>query len=64
MENYLTGLKQGEITYQHLVQQLQNQAMQPRHREVLVSILKLQMQPGNILFTIYQFFKIRCMFIN
>lgn len=38
---FLTGLRQGEITPQHLVQQLQNQAMQPRHREVLASILKL-----------------------
>lgn len=35
------GLRQGEITPQHLVQQLQNPASQPRHREVLASILKL-----------------------
>ncbi|PNF25668.1 hypothetical protein B7P43_G00632 [Cryptotermes secundus] len=42
----IQGLKHGEITPQHLVQQLQNSAMQHRHREVLVSILKLQMQPG------------------
>ncbi|XP_069683292.1 eukaryotic translation initiation factor 4E transporter-like isoform X2 [Periplaneta americana] len=42
----IQGLKHGEITSQHLVQQLQNPAMQHRHREVLVSILKLQMQPG------------------
>ncbi|KAK6621247.1 hypothetical protein RUM43_011553 [Polyplax serrata] len=37
----LQGLRQGEITPQHLIQQLQNPAMQPRHREVLASILKL-----------------------
>lgn len=38
---FFLGLRQGEITQQHLVQQLQNPAMQPRHREVLASILKL-----------------------
>ncbi|KAL0266371.1 UNVERIFIED_CONTAM: hypothetical protein PYX00_008932 [Menopon gallinae] len=37
----LQGLRQGEITPQHLVQQLQDPAMQPRHREVLASILKV-----------------------
>lgn len=42
------GLQHGEITSQHLVQQLQNPAMQHRHREVLVSILKLQLQPGKM----------------
>ncbi|KAK7871270.1 hypothetical protein R5R35_007554 [Gryllus longicercus] len=42
----LQGLRYGEITPQHLVQQLQNPAMQHRHREVLVSILKMQMQQG------------------
>lgn len=37
----IQGLQQGEITRQHLMQQLQNPAMQHRHREVLVNILKL-----------------------
>lgn len=45
---FFIGLQHGEITSQHLVQQLQNPAMQHRHREVLVSILKLQLQPGKI----------------
>jgi hypothetical protein len=43
-----SGLKHGEITPQHLMQQLQNPAMQHRHREVLVSILKSQLQPGKM----------------
>ncbi|XP_049838450.1 eukaryotic translation initiation factor 4E transporter isoform X13 [Schistocerca gregaria] len=42
----LQGLRYGEITSHHLVQQLQNPAMQHRHREVLLSILKMQMQQG------------------
>jgi len=46
--NYFSGLKHGEITSQHLLQQLQNPAMQHRHREVLASILKLQLQPGKM----------------
>ncbi|XP_023289580.1 eukaryotic translation initiation factor 4E transporter isoform X3 [Orussus abietinus] len=37
----IKGLQQGEITKQHLIQQLQNPAIQHRHREVLVNILKL-----------------------
>ncbi|XP_011305362.1 eukaryotic translation initiation factor 4E transporter isoform X3 [Fopius arisanus] len=37
----IQGLQQGEITRQHLMQQLQNPAMQHRHREVLVNILKM-----------------------
>ncbi|KAK2585472.1 hypothetical protein KPH14_010130 [Odynerus spinipes] len=37
----IQGLQQGEITKQHLIQQLQNPAMQHRHREVLVNILKM-----------------------
>ncbi|XP_048263919.1 eukaryotic translation initiation factor 4E transporter isoform X6 [Bombus terrestris] len=37
----IQGLQQGEITRQHLIQQLQNPAMQHRHREVLVNILKM-----------------------
>ncbi|KAL0129049.1 hypothetical protein PUN28_004031 [Cardiocondyla obscurior] len=37
----IQGLQQGEITRQHLMQQLQNPAMQHRHREVLVNILKI-----------------------
>lgn len=36
------GLKRGEITTQHLYQQLANPALQPRHREMLVTILKIQ----------------------
>jgi hypothetical protein len=48
IEIVFSGLKLGEITPQHLVQQLQNPAMQHRHREVLVSILKLQLQPGKM----------------
>ncbi|XP_015836326.1 eukaryotic translation initiation factor 4E transporter isoform X2 [Tribolium castaneum] len=38
----LQGLKIGDITPQHLYQQLANPALQPRHREMLVTILKLQ----------------------
>ncbi|XP_068901201.1 eukaryotic translation initiation factor 4E transporter-like isoform X2 [Tenebrio molitor] len=38
----LQGLKVGDITPQHLYQQLANPALQPRHREMLVTILKLQ----------------------
>jgi hypothetical protein len=36
------GLKQGELTIQHLVQQLQNPAITRRHQELLLSILKTQ----------------------
>ncbi|KAI4454790.1 eukaryotic translation initiation factor 4e transporter [Holotrichia oblita] len=38
----LQGLKRGDITPQHLYQQLANPAMQSRHRELLQMILKLQ----------------------
>ncbi|KAG5868188.1 hypothetical protein JTB14_030261 [Gonioctena quinquepunctata] len=38
----LQGLKRGEITTQHLYQQLSNPALQPRHREMLMTILKIQ----------------------
>ncbi|GJQ85898.1 hypothetical protein Trydic_g21754 [Trypoxylus dichotomus] len=38
----LQGLKRGDITPQHLYQQLANPAMQTRHRELLQMILKLQ----------------------
>lgn len=38
------GLKRGDITPQHLYQQLANPAMQPRHREMLLTILKMQQQ--------------------
>ncbi|XP_066251931.1 eukaryotic translation initiation factor 4E transporter-like isoform X2 [Euwallacea similis] len=37
----LQGLKRGEITIQHLYQQIANPALQPRHREMLVTIVKL-----------------------
>ncbi|XP_018330068.1 eukaryotic translation initiation factor 4E transporter-like isoform X2 [Agrilus planipennis] len=37
----LQGLKRGDITPQHLYQQLANPAMQPRHRELLLTIIKL-----------------------
>ncbi|XP_044577225.1 eukaryotic translation initiation factor 4E transporter-like isoform X4 [Cotesia glomerata] len=37
----IQGLQQGEITRQHLVQQLQNPAMQHRHRELLMNILRM-----------------------
>nr|CAD7428991.1 unnamed protein product [Timema monikensis] len=40
----IQGLRHGQITSQHIVQQLQNPAMQHRHREVLVNILKFQMR--------------------
>ncbi|XP_050499218.1 eukaryotic translation initiation factor 4E transporter-like isoform X3 [Diabrotica virgifera virgifera] len=36
----LQGLKRGEITTQHLYQQLANPALQPRHREMLINVLK------------------------
>lgn len=36
------GLKRGEITNQHLYQQLANPALQHRHREMLLTILKIQ----------------------
>lgn len=36
------GLKRGEITTQHLYQQLANPALQHRHREMLLTILKIQ----------------------
>ncbi|KAL3270522.1 hypothetical protein HHI36_021061 [Cryptolaemus montrouzieri] len=38
----LQGLKRGDITPQHLYQQLANPALQPRHREMLYAILKMQ----------------------
>lgn len=42
------GLQRGDITPQHLHQQLAaNPAMQPRHRELLYTILKLQQQRQN-----------------
>ncbi|XP_063987949.1 eukaryotic translation initiation factor 4E transporter-like isoform X8 [Diachasmimorpha longicaudata] len=37
----IQGLQQGEITKQHLMQQIQNPATQHRHREILVHILKM-----------------------
>ncbi|KAH1011176.1 hypothetical protein HUJ04_000599 [Dendroctonus ponderosae] len=37
----LQGLKRGEITIQHLYQQIANPALQPRHRDMLVTILTL-----------------------
>lgn len=41
------GLQRGDITLQHLHQQLAaNPAMQPRHRELLCTILKLQQRGG------------------
>lgn len=40
------GLKRGDITPQHLYQQLANPAMQPRHRELLLTILKMQGGPS------------------
>ncbi|KAL1501261.1 hypothetical protein ABEB36_006616 [Hypothenemus hampei] len=43
----LQGLTRGEITAQHLCQQLANPALQPRHREMLVTILKLQGSGNN-----------------
>ncbi|XP_063628434.1 eukaryotic translation initiation factor 4E transporter-like [Cydia splendana] len=38
------GLKAGEITVQHLMQQLGNPGLQSRHREVLLTILRLHQQ--------------------
>ncbi|CAG9814994.1 unnamed protein product [Phaedon cochleariae] len=38
----LQGLKRGEITTQHLYQQLANPALQPRHRDMLSTVLKMQ----------------------
>ncbi|KAF4518888.1 hypothetical protein B566_EDAN015280 [Ephemera danica] len=43
-QNIIKGLKRGELTMQNLVHQLHNTGMQPRHREVLASIVKLQQQ--------------------
>lgn len=44
-----TGLKRGDITPQHLYQQLAaNPAMQPRHRELLLTILKLHGNSGGV----------------
>lgn len=41
------GLQRGDITHQHLYQQLSaNPAMQPRHRELLFTILKTQQGGG------------------
>lgn len=40
------GLKRGDITPQHLYQQLANPAMQPRHRDLLLTILKMQGGPS------------------
>jgi hypothetical protein len=42
--NVLTGLKRGELTMQNLVHQLHNTGLQPRHREAIASIVKLQQQ--------------------
>ncbi|KAF2885441.1 hypothetical protein ILUMI_20721 [Ignelater luminosus] len=43
----LQGLKRGDITPQHLYQQLAaNPAMQPRHRELLLTILKMHGNGG------------------
>ncbi|XP_056637845.1 eukaryotic translation initiation factor 4E transporter-like isoform X2 [Diorhabda sublineata] len=42
----LQGLKRGEITTQHLYQQLANPALQPRHREMLMTILKIHGNGG------------------
>ncbi|XP_059048215.1 eukaryotic translation initiation factor 4E transporter-like [Achroia grisella] len=38
------GLKAGEITVQHLIQQLSNPGLQSRHRELLQTILRLYQQ--------------------
>ncbi|XP_028167602.1 transcriptional regulator DEF1-like [Ostrinia furnacalis] len=38
------GLKAGEITVQHIMQQLSNPGLQSRHRDVLLTILRLQHQ--------------------
>lgn len=38
------GLKAGEITVQHLMQQLSNPGLQSRHREILLTILRLHHQ--------------------
>lgn len=37
----IQGLKSGEITIQHLMQQLNNPAVQCRHRELLLAILRM-----------------------
>ncbi|XP_017779482.1 PREDICTED: eukaryotic translation initiation factor 4E transporter-like isoform X2 [Nicrophorus vespilloides] len=42
----LQGLKRGDITPQHLNQQLANPAMQPRHRELVYTILKMYQVTG------------------
>ncbi|XP_045468110.1 eukaryotic translation initiation factor 4E transporter-like isoform X3 [Harmonia axyridis] len=38
----LQGMKRGDITPQHIYQQLANPALQPRHREMLNAILRIQ----------------------
>ncbi|XP_044762842.1 eukaryotic translation initiation factor 4E transporter-like isoform X3 [Coccinella septempunctata] len=38
----LQGMKRGDITPQHIYQQLANPALQPRHREMLSAILRIQ----------------------
>ncbi|XP_034237032.1 eukaryotic translation initiation factor 4E transporter-like isoform X3 [Thrips palmi] len=43
----IRGLMQGEITIQHLVQQLQNPAITRRHQELLLSILKTHSFKGS-----------------
>lgn len=43
---YYVGLKRGDLTPQHLYQQLANPALQPRHRDLLLTILKLQQSGG------------------
>lgn len=43
-----TGLKAGEITVQHLMQQLGNPGLQSRHREVLLTILRLHQQQRQV----------------
>ncbi|XP_044738179.1 eukaryotic translation initiation factor 4E transporter isoform X2 [Chrysoperla carnea] len=42
----IQGLKRGDITPQHLRQQLANHAIQPRHREMIHSVLKLHAGAG------------------
>lgn len=40
----VSGLKAGEITVQHLMQQLGNPGLQSRHRELLLTILRTHQQ--------------------
>lgn len=49
MSSFRTGLKSGEITGTHLMQQLGNPGLQSRHREMLLTILRLHHHQRQVL---------------